>query len=76
MEDLENYKEDLALMKAGQFKQDFEDSENYKKLRKMYSHLDEIKSIYIWGDPGCGKSFIAEQFFESLPIENKKFMHY
>jgi len=40
--------------------------------------LDNIKSIYIHGDPGCGKSFIMEKFFEDISCDGlaKRFMHY
>jgi peroxisome-assembly ATPase len=36
-----------------------------------------LKSVYLWGDPGCGKTFIMEQFYESLGQEvTKKKLHY
>ena len=38
--------------------------------------LDDIQSIYLWGAPGCGKSWIMEQFFEQLDIPEKNFLHY
>lgn len=46
------------------------------KIKTQFKEASEIKSIYLWGDPGCGKSFIAEQFYEHLGIENKQFLHY
>ena len=30
----------------------------------------------MWGDPGCGKSFLMEQFFKALDIKETKFLHY
>jgi len=30
----------------------------------------------LWGDPGCGKSFIMDLFYERLNISEKKKMHY
>lgn len=38
--------------------------------------MDSIKSVYLWGDPGCGKSFIMDLFFDSINIEGKKKLHY
>lgn len=46
-----------------------EDSKPFQRLQHEYPHLDGIKSIYLWGDPGCGKSFIAEKFFEAIDIK-------
>ena len=43
----------------------------FQKIQQNYKELDDIKSIYLWGDPGCGKSFMAEQFFEHLKIDPK-----
>ena len=50
----------------------------FDKIQIKYQDLEKIKSVYIWGDPGCGKSFIMEQFFESLelPPFTAKFLHY
>ena len=35
-----------------------------------------MKSIYLWGDPGCGKTFIMDLFYESLNIPDKRKLHY
>ncbi len=35
-----------------------------------------MKSVYLWGEPGCGKTFIMDLFYESLPIPDKKKLHY
>ena len=45
---------------------------------KKYAELEAIKSIYLFGDPGSGKSMFMDKFFRSLaiPEERKKFMHY
>ena len=51
----------------------------FQKLQYHFEDLDDIKSIYLWGDPGCGKSFIAELFFEGLKKDmgaSVKFLHY
>ena len=45
-------------------------------LQNRYKDLDELKSIYLWGEPGCGKTFIMELFYDTLNIEEKEKMHY
>ena len=54
------------------------ESKSYKKINTHYTGLDNIKSIYLWGDPGCGKSFILETLFNSLDLKDadKVFLHY
>jgi predicted ATPase len=35
--------------------------------------------VYLWGDPGCGKSFIMDLFFDSLDPSfqaHKRKLHY
>ena len=29
------------------------------KIIEMYEDLQDIKMVYVWGDPGSGKSFIT-----------------
>ncbi|CDW84177.1 lactation elevated protein 1 [Stylonychia lemnae] len=45
-------------------------------LQERYKDLDDLKSIYLWGEPGCGKTFIMDLFNDSLNIEAKKKLHY
>ena len=45
-------------------------------LKASYSEATSIPCVYLWGAPGSGKSFIAEQFYQRLPLEQKGFMHY
>jgi peroxisome-assembly ATPase len=35
-----------------------------------------IKSVYIWGGPGCGKTYTMDLFFDSIPIKAKKRVHF
>lgn len=39
-----------------------------KKLlsQEKYRDIARLKSIYMWGNPGCGKTFIMDQFYECL----------
>ena len=53
-------------------------SRAWHKVNQNYKMIHDLKSIYIWGDPGCGKSFILETMFKNLKIDQSqiKFMHY
>lgn len=47
------------------------------KIVEMYSDLQDLKCIYVWGDPGSGKSFITELLYESLDLgDRKRKQHY
>ena len=47
------------------------------KKKEDFSDLEDLKSVYIWGSPGSGKSFITDLFYESLDLQaKKKRMHY
>lgn len=36
-----------------------------------------MKSIYLWGQPGCGKTFLMDMFYDSLgPQVGKRKLHY
>ena len=43
-------------------------SKSQTKLNYQFQQLEDIKSLYLWGDPGCGKSFIIEELFKSLDM--------
>ena len=47
-------------------------------MMQKFSGLDNIKSIYLHGDPGCGKSQLMYLFYESLdlPEDRKNMLHY
>ena len=45
-------------------------------LQSKYKDLSDVKCVYLWGDPGCGKTFIMDLFYESLGIKSKKKLHY
>ena len=45
--------------------------------KDQYRDIAKLKSIYLWGDPGCGKTFIMDQFFDSLGSGvSKRKLHY
>lgn len=47
-----------------------------KKLLSNYSYLSDIKGLYIYGSPGCGKTFLMDMFFENIEIPRKKRTHF
>ncbi len=51
----------------------------FKKLNHSHlkpSNKHHNRGLYIWGDVGRGKTFIANYFFKNLPIENKLRLHF
>ena len=46
---------------------------------QQQQHNGEIKkpkSVYIWGGTGCGKTFLMDLFYECVPIQRKKRVHF
>ena len=35
-----------------------------------------VKGLYLWGGVGRGKTYVVDQFFDCLPFENKKRIHF
>jgi protein AFG1 len=45
--------------------------------KDQYREIAKMKSVYLWGHPGCGKTFLMDLFFESLgPHVGKRKLHY
>lgn len=39
--------------------------------------MDSIKSVYLYGEPGCGKSYMMDIFYDTLDVgTRKKKLHY
>jgi len=47
-----------------------------KNLLTKYSFLSDIKGLYIYGSPGCGKTFLMDLFYEDIRIPRKKRTHF
>lgn len=46
------------------------------KNRWFGNRLPPIKGLYLWGGVGRGKTYIIDAFYESLPIVEKKRIHF
>ena len=38
--------------------------------------IKPVKGLYLWGGVGRGKTYVIDQFFDCLPFENKKRIHF
>ena len=47
----------------------------FAKLRKSPAS-PAVKGIYLWGNVGCGKTFLLDLFFEHIPLEKKQRLHF
>jgi protein AFG1 len=46
---------------------------DYKaNLLSKYSNFNLIKGIYVYGTPGCGKTFLMEMFYDHCPVKKLK----
>lgn len=46
-------------------------------LRRLWPRrLDPIGGLYLWGGVGRGKTYLMDNFFESLPFEHKMRVHF
>ena len=38
--------------------------------------VTSVKGIYLWGGVGCGKTYLMDNFYESLPFQQKMRIHF
>ena len=49
----------------------------FSGIRRRYSRKKStIKGLYLWGGVGRGKTWLLDSFYASLPIANKRRMHF
>ncbi len=46
------------------------------KLISRFKKPTAVKGLYLYGDVGCGKTFLMDLFFQSLPTSRKKRVHF
>jgi predicted ATPase len=49
---------------------------DYEKMLLNYNHLYNIKGLYIYGSPGCGKTYLMDMFYNSVDLKKKKRTHF
>ena len=74
------------LVKSGLVLQDQNQQKALKQLQSLYDQLENYesnsfgaklpKSLYLWGGPGCGKTFLMDLFYECVPVEKKRRVHF
>lgn len=41
-----------------------------------FKEENRVAGSYVWGDTGCGKTFLLDLFFDNLQITEKRRLHY
>lgn len=52
------------------------DRRRSSRLRKLFDRSAPPKGVWMWGGVGRGKSFLMDVFFETVPVSNKRRLHF
>ena len=68
----------LALQRLQQFSDELVAYEKTQSsvLRRWLSKVQPPKGVYLWGGVGRGKSFLMDAFYQSVPIKEKRRLHF
>ena len=53
-----------------------EASKWWERVFQISNKREPIRSLYLWGGVGRGKTFLMDIFFQSLPLKNKQRFHF
>ena len=48
----------------------------YEKILEGYKELNSMKGLYVYGSPGCRKTFIMDMFYTNCNFKRKKRTHF
>jgi predicted ATPase len=48
----------------------------YEEMLQKYKSLNSIKGVYVYGTPGCGKTYLMDMFYENVKFPRKKRTHF
>jgi peroxisome-assembly ATPase len=48
----------------------------YEEMLKKYHSLSQIKGVYVYGTPGCGKTYLMDLFYNNVEFPRKKRTHF
>ncbi|MDE3060867.1 MAG: AFG1 family ATPase [Pseudomonadota bacterium] len=69
-------KDDAAQRNVLALLEDLAGGLGQKSLARLFRKPEARRGLYIWGNVGRGKSMLMEMFFEAVPLEKKRRVHF